>query len=117
MYPVRSCRRRPDSWGRRLAASVLFALQIAVAISPLWESRGDGPLSAHAERNGARHVNAHDEATCALCSARAQASLTAFVAAPLAAPAMYLVPARLAGAAASRVTTATNCSRAPPGSG
>jgi hypothetical protein len=50
-------------------------LQVVIATSALWEPRKEVRLGNHVEQDGARHLDMHNEATCALCSARAQSSL------------------------------------------
>jgi len=68
----------------RLTSLAVLFLQGAMALSPLAEPRDEARLSAHAEQDGTRHVNLHNEATCVLCSARAQTSMPAPVPEPLA---------------------------------
>jgi len=55
---------------RRVAAAALIALQGAIALSPMLERPHDVRRDAHVEALGSRHLLGHDEATCAVCSAR-----------------------------------------------
>ncbi|HLA90536.1 MAG TPA: hypothetical protein VJL28_08910 [Gemmatimonadaceae bacterium] len=106
--------RRPRPWARRVAGGALLALHGALVLSPLVEPRSDGRGTAHVEQDGTRHVNVHNESTCALCSARTQTSMPAPGAAPLASARPRIRAACLTYAARLRDDTPTNLSRAPP---
>ena len=106
--------RRPRSSVRRLVALALFALQGGIVASPFMEPRSEGRLSAHAEQDGARHVNLHNEATCALCSVRAQTSMPAQGATEIACPRHETGTAMESYAAPSCEDAPNNLSRAPP---
>ncbi len=56
---------------RRLFGAVVLALQVAVTVSWLAESRATQRLDTHADERGTRHANIHDEATCPACALRA----------------------------------------------
>jgi hypothetical protein len=98
----------------RVASLALLALQGAVVASPLVEVRSEGHLGAHAEQDGTRHLNLHDAATCALCSARAQTSMPAQVTPEIDCPRLQVVAALETYAAPSREDAHYNLSRAPP---
>ena len=98
----------------RLASLALLALQGAVALSPLVEGRSEQRLGAHAEQDGARHLNLHNEDTCALCSARAQTAMPAEPAPAIAGAALKVVAAMETYAAPAREQAHHNRSRAPP---
>jgi hypothetical protein len=98
----------------RVASLALVALQGAVAVSPLIEPRTEALLGAHAEPDGARHVNLHNEATCALCSARAQTSMPAHVTPGIECARQQAIAALETHAAPSREDAHYNLSRAPP---
>jgi hypothetical protein len=102
------------SLGQRLAAVALFALQGAMALSPLWEPGSEARLSAHAEQDGARHLNLHNEATCALCTVRAQTSMPAAASPPIVASQVHIAVASVAYAAPVAGASSTNHARAPP---
>ena len=110
LLPLRGSRRRL----LRCASLAVLAMQWAVALSPLAEPHSEGRMSAHAEQDGTRHVNLHNEATCVLCSARAQSSMPAALADTLASTRPRVVAARVTHAALSRDDAPTNRSRAPP---
>lgn len=55
---------------RRTVSVALLALQAVIALSPVIERRHEASRGAHVEALGSRHLLAHDEATCAVCSAR-----------------------------------------------
>src|ERR1039457_3568584 len=74
MFRRSSPLRRLTGWRRKIALVALFALQGAIAVSPLLETTEKGRLGAHTEEQGARHKYQHDEATCAVCSVRAMHS-------------------------------------------
>ena len=57
---------------RRITAAALFALQLAVAFSPLAEAQQSAPPSVHVHDQRTQHALSHDEANCALCAARTQ---------------------------------------------
>lgn len=98
----------------RSASLAVLALQGAMALSPLAEPHRDGRVAAHAEQDGTRHANAHNEATCGLCSARAQASLPAPVAVAPVSVRPRVIATRVTESARSRDDVRTNRSRAPP---
>ena len=106
--------RSPQPLGRRLAALGLFALQGAIAVSPLLEQRSEVRLAAHAEQNGTRHDNAHNEETCALCSARAQTSMPATVAGAMETLRGSIVASLDSYNAPTRRDSSPRHSRAPP---
>jgi hypothetical protein len=112
----RSCR-SSRSLAQRVAALALFALQGAVALSPLWEPGSEARLSAHAEQDGARHLNLHNEATCALCSARAQTSMPSPAPQPIVGARELIVLVSKAYTAPVAVVSTTNLARAPPAPG
>jgi hypothetical protein len=92
----------------------LFVLQIVIAVSPLVESREEGRLIAHVEQDGTRHVNLHNEATCALCSVRAQKAMPAPAATPVGSARSPIAPTVATYTAPLTVGATTNRSRAPP---
>ncbi|MFI5309694.1 MAG: hypothetical protein ACHQQ3_00560 [Gemmatimonadales bacterium] len=98
----------------RVASLALLALQGAVVASPLVEPRGEGRLGAHAEQDGARHLNLHNEATCALCSARAQTSMPGQVTPDIECLRAQVVAALETYAAPTREDAHGTLSRAPP---
>lgn len=98
----------------RVASLALLALQGAVVASPLAEARSEGRLGAQAEQDGARHLNLHNEATCALCSARAQTSMPAHVTPGIECARLQAIAALETHAAPSREDAHYNLSRAPP---
>ena len=104
----------PGQWRRRFAAVALFALQASVVSSAIWERQSHGRLSAHVEQDGTRHLNLHDESTCALCSQRAQSSMPAPAATPGVSGGQKIVPTLRTYSPPARIATATNHSRAPP---
>ena len=55
------------SW-RRSAAAALIALQLLIAAWPVLERRSEVRLDTHTEEQGNRHLFAHDETTCTVCS-------------------------------------------------
>ncbi len=70
MLPVaRGTLQALTSW-RRSVAVALFALQAVIALSPMLERRDDVRRDSHIEALGSRHLFAHDEGTCLVCSAR-----------------------------------------------
>jgi hypothetical protein len=107
--------RRSRLLGHRLVALALFALQGAIATSPLWERGSEGKLGMHAEQQGSHHAGLHNEDACAVCSVR---SLHASV--PLASGRSRSVQPRRAPLAVvrqavpSRDTESLHLSRAPP---
>jgi hypothetical protein len=107
---------RPRSLAQRLAAVALFALQGAMALSPLWEPGSEARMSAHAEQDGARHLNLHNEATCALCSVRAQTSMPSPPAQSFGGSHIRIVMVTEAYTAPPAVVFSTNLARAPPSS-
>jgi hypothetical protein len=63
--------RRLTGWRHPIALAVLFALQAAIALSPLLEANERGKIPVHVEQQGATHKYQHNEATCAVCTVRA----------------------------------------------
>ena len=59
----------PNVW-RRTAAAALVALQAVIAVSPVLEQRDEVRPYAHVEAQGSRHLAAHDEETCTVCTVR-----------------------------------------------
>ncbi|MFI5311391.1 MAG: hypothetical protein ACHQQ3_09175 [Gemmatimonadales bacterium] len=98
----------------RIASLALVALQGAVLVSPLLEERYETRLDCHTEPDGTQHVNLHNEATCALCSARAQTSMPAQASPEIACPRLQIVAALESYAAPAREDTHNHRSRAPP---
>ncbi|HEY3285778.1 MAG TPA: hypothetical protein VGJ96_01510 [Gemmatimonadaceae bacterium] len=70
--PPLPTRPRPSlpNW-RRAIATALLALQAVVAWLPLGEQRGAVRFDSHVEAPGSLHLPPHDDATCAVCAARA----------------------------------------------
>lgn len=101
--------------GPRVVAFALFTLQGAMALSPFWESASQGRLGMHAEQQGSRHSDLHNEDGCAVCSVR---SLHASV--PLQTSRSLTVQPRRAPLAvecqpaSERDTWSTHPSRGPP---
>jgi hypothetical protein len=62
---------RPSGWRHPVAFAVLFALQCAIALSPLLEANERGRIPVHVEQQGATHKYQHNESTCAVCTVRA----------------------------------------------
>ena len=98
----------------RIVAIAVLVLQVAVAASALWEPGAEMRLDTHAERNGARHVDLHNEATCLLCSARAQTSLPSLPEPTLDSPRQAAAASPLSYDAPSVADHAPRRSRAPP---
>jgi hypothetical protein len=98
----------------RFASLALIAVQGAIALSPLVERRGEVRLGAHAEQDGARHVQAHNESTCALCMARAQTSMPAQGVPQGIQAQLQVVAAPEVFAGPPRAVPRDNLSRAPP---
>lgn len=63
----RHSRIAPIFW-RRSAAAALIALQLLIAAWPVLERRSEVRLDTHSEEQGNRHLFAHDETTCTVCS-------------------------------------------------
>ncbi len=62
---------------RHIAAALIVSLQLGVATSAVWEGRAERRLDTHVEENGTRHLDQHNEDTCALCSVRTQTPMPA----------------------------------------
>ncbi len=106
---------RRFGWRRRVAFVALFALQGAIALSPLLDARDDKGIGMHIENRGTRHAYMHNEATCAVCSVRSLHSTVPFVAAPPATEMHHeTVAATPQGEAPDRPDVGTRHSRAPP---
>lgn len=109
-----SFRLNPRSFRRGVFAALL-ALQGAVVLSPAWEPRPTGALGAHVEETGARHLDLHNEATCALCAVR---SLHVVAPARSVVPTAHLLIRALVafgmGTAPVRDALPAHLSRAPP---
>lgn len=99
----------------RLLALLVFAVQAAIAVSPLWEAGRETRVRIHAEQHGSRHIGMHDDATCPVCAVRAVHAAPALsasleiLAAPVHAP---LAIERTF--APSRALSRANSTRAPP---
>ncbi|MHB1312570.1 MAG: hypothetical protein ACYC3L_11200 [Gemmatimonadaceae bacterium] len=100
---------------RRIAALALFALQGAVALSPIAEPVHTGRPVAHVEEQGSTHVYSHDESTCAVCIVGSLHALvpggTAGIATP---PGRHDVLSLVSRAAPAPDVVPANHSRAPP---
>lgn len=103
---------RPER--RRLLGGLVLVLQAAMAGSALWEPRAELRLGVHIEQDGTRHVDVHNEATCALCSARAQSSLPTLPDPQLHAPRLAIAVAPRRHTAPSVTDASPLRSRAPP---
>jgi hypothetical protein len=106
--------RRQIGWRRQIALVVLFALQSAIALSPLLEPSEKGRMGAHAERKGAQHKYQHDEATCAVCSVRSMHSSPAQNCPAIECDRQQYVAALEAPVAPARRVDPTALPRAPP---
>jgi hypothetical protein len=106
--------RRPNAWRRKLALAALFAIQGAIAVSPLLEPTEKGRLGAHTEERGAQHKYQHDEATCAVCSVRAMHSSPAQASPAVACERESWIAALGAPRAPNRRVDPTTLPRAPP---
>jgi hypothetical protein len=115
MFPALGLTPRKRERFRRVAALALFALQGAVALSPMVDPVQANRPQTHVEERGAVHPYAHDEAKCALCAAR---SMHAAVPAR-----SYSIPASTGQQGAQLLVSLsaptpdagpTNLSRAPP---
>ena len=104
-----------SSW-RRSAAAALMALQLLISAWPAMERRSEVRLDVHTEEQGNRHLFAHDETTCTVCTT----VRTLVIDAPVPAEALLV---RAANNPVARVDTAgepspefspDNPSRAPP---
>jgi len=117
MLPALGPRLRTHQWLRRAVALALFALQGAVALSPLADAaHTDRPQ--HAEESGAAHRYAHDESTCALCAVQSlHAAVPPRECACAVAPQHQGVASRTALGAAAPDGGPSNLSRAPPQAG
>lgn len=67
MPPALNLNPRTRHLVRRVVALALFALQGAMALSPIAESVHTNRAHMHIEAPGTRHPYEHDESTCALC--------------------------------------------------
>jgi len=68
----------------RAIALLLLLTQGLVGASPLFEKRDvGGPPRVHLEQRDAQHPNQHNEASCALCSARATSMVASVPVCPL----------------------------------
>jgi hypothetical protein len=106
--------RRPNAWYRQLALVLLFALQGAVALSPLIESSEKGRMGAHAEDRGAQHKYQHDESTCAVCAVRSLHAAPTQSPPPIIGEQVHASAALAAPVAPVRRVEATIRPRAPP---
>ena len=112
--PPKPLVRRARPWLRRSLGGLVLVLQAAMATSGVWEPRVERWLGTHMEQDGTRHVTAHNEATCLLCSARAQSSLPTLADPLLQAPRLAIAVALRRHAAPSVTVASTLRSRAPP---
>ncbi|MBI1809357.1 MAG: hypothetical protein HYR75_05610 [Gemmatimonadetes bacterium] len=62
--------RRLSPATRRFAALALLVLQGALVLAPMWEPASTVTPVTHIEESGARHLDVHDDATCAVCQWR-----------------------------------------------
>lgn len=114
MFSARRLLRTARPWARRLLGALVLGLQAAVAGLAAWEPRAELRLGVHTEQDGTNHVGMHNEATCALCSARAQSSLPTLPEPTLVAPQQVAVIAALRHDAPSVAEAYSLHSRAPP---
>lgn len=70
MFRLPSRQSRTRAAWRRVTAVALLALQVALVLAPLGEQRSEVRRDSHIESLGSRHLFAHDEATCTVCSVR-----------------------------------------------
>jgi len=68
MFPFLSLNRQKRERFRRVAAFALFALQGAVALSPMAEPAHSSRPTSHVEEQGSTHLYGHDESACAVCA-------------------------------------------------
>jgi hypothetical protein len=106
--------RRLAGWRRQIALAVLFALQGAITLAPLIEPTETGRMSAHVERQGARHKYQHDETTCAVCAVRSLHSAPAQNCPPMVCEEHSTVAALDAHVAPAPRVAPTALPRAPP---
>jgi hypothetical protein len=112
---LRSCPlRRLNRWRHGFALTVLFALQGAIALSPLLEAGEKGRMGSHAEQQGATHRYQHDEATCAVCKVRSLHSSPAQSCPAIASERHQTVAALGAPAVPTRRVDLSGLPRAPP---
>jgi hypothetical protein len=98
-----------------MAFVALFALQGAIAVSPLLDTRDDGGMAVHVENHGTRHAYLHNEDTCAVCAVRSLHSTVPVVACPPVAVVCHeTVAAIRLDEAPDRPNVSTLRSRAPP---
>jgi hypothetical protein len=103
---------------RRVVALALFALQGAVALSPVVERGQSERPQTHVEERGAVHPFAHNDATCALCSVRSMhAAVAARPSGLVAAPRQHGLMTLVALVAPTPDGGPSNLSRAPPSFG
>jgi hypothetical protein len=106
--------RRAQSWQRRLAALLMLVLHVGLVVAPLADHPGGG-RRAHVEQRGARHAQAHNEETCALCAAgSARATVTPRVETPVVVRDVRRVRTAYFGRIMARDPPIANTSRAPP---
>jgi hypothetical protein len=101
-------------WRHQVALAVLFALQGAIALSPLLESNERGRMPVHVEQQGATHRYQHNEATCAVCTVRALHSSPAQACPAIACERQQAVAALDAPVAPLHGVDTTALPRAPP---
>ena len=114
LMPPNPLVRRARPWFRRSLGGLVLVLQAAMATSGVWEPRVERWLGTHMEQDGTRHVTAHNEATCLLCSARAQSSLPTLPDPLLHVSQLAIAVAPQRHAAPSVTDTSPLRSRAPP---
>jgi hypothetical protein len=99
----------------RVAALFVFALQVAVAVSPVWEERPGVRLGAHAEEQGStQHAAQHNEASCIVCAARNEAQTPASPMPEIAFYSPAFAPLARTEYAPVDISPVTSQSRAPP---
>lgn len=114
VMPSKHLLRGARPWLRRSLGGLVLVLQAAMTTSGLWEPRVERWLGTHMEQDGTRHVTAHNEATCLLCSARAQSSLPTLPDPQLHAPRLAIAVAPRRHTAPSVTDASPLRSRAPP---
>lgn len=114
MISARRLRRLARPGARRILGALVFALQAVLAGSALWEPRVELKLGLHTEQDGTRHVDSHNEATCIICSARAQSSLPTLPEPTLDAPRLAIAIAPKTYTAAAFAEASPLHARAPP---
>ena len=99
---------------RQIALAVLFALQGAATLAPLFEPTENGRMGAHTEERGAQHKYQHDDRTCTVCAVRSLHSSPAQSCPAIECERQQSVAALDAPVAPSHHVVATTLPRAPP---